>query len=82
MISSRAVAESLWVRGNPEITHLSVNQPLFLYQPTVRRTAKCGSFLATDAADNDYKESEVSSIPAQNQHLILSTLDMSNRCRY
>src|SRR5258705_1919843 len=30
MILSGDVAESIWVRGNPVITHLSVNRPLFL----------------------------------------------------
>jgi hypothetical protein len=48
----------------------------------VRNAAKCGRFLASGAADNDYEESKASSIPAQNQHLILSPLNMSNRCRY
>jgi hypothetical protein len=46
------------------------------------RVGKCERFLASSAADNDYEESKASSIPAQNQHLIVSTLDMSNRCRY
>jgi hypothetical protein len=65
MISSEDLAESLWRWGNPVITHLSVNQPLFLYQLTVRRVGKCERFLASSAVDNNYKESKASSIPAQ-----------------
>jgi hypothetical protein len=62
VISSDDVAESLWVRGDPVITHLSVDQShssnqLFAEQQSV------AAFLASAAADNDYKESEVSSIP-------------------
>jgi hypothetical protein len=76
MISLPGVSGSLWARENLATIRLLANQPPLPWRLIVRKAAVCERFLASGAGDTDCKQSKVSRILTQSQHLILSIFSM------